>query len=240
MRLTRFRFVLALLPLLACAGCPTIRSSQPLGEETARIEAGLDGSVWLGVDGFWRIDTINAENGVAALSFMGLAEKGIDSLKCEPPEDLVSACSGTKVSCHVWRHLSGTSLYFMTRWPASREGIFRTDLLLERKGSTTVISYGFKKQSELDKRLTELIQERRIPGRITPDGGVVLGPLSSDHYKLLTDRDTGVVDWEDPMPFIRLPDQLNPCKTRAAGDADTGTEDSFGNGGMNAWKPNSA
>jgi hypothetical protein len=90
--------------------------------------------------------------------------------------------------------------------------------------SYTVLSDGksfavlYRVAPDVENRILWLVGKGALPGHLmsnSPDSPVVLGPLSSKHYELMLSVETGLFDWHQPTVFVKLPDDLDPCKKPA-------------------------
>lgn len=196
-------------------GCGGILSEQPLGDEIAVFNpADLDG-MWLGRD--WQregtlimgVRVLDAEKGL--LVIWGAASYpddavGSSSVQCSPPPEAEHSCShGVPFGTCVWRHYG--RFYF----PVSRsQDRYVTIFTILRDGKSTAVVYEVPERAIHDQRW--LVEQGLLPGRIEPSGDVVLGELSYEHYRLILSEKSGIFSWQDPMPYLKLPPELDPCK----------------------------
>ena len=231
MRSLRPWLLIAILPWLA--GCPTIYSDQPLGDEVAVLDpAAIDG-FWLAGDYLFGVRVVDAQKG--RLIYWGAANFRKSTpdatVQCEPPQHIDSSCYTDKShsdtgTCTLRHHHQkfaigsersvDADLYF----PEERrpdESVYATTMvwlgdLKSEVGSSIVVRIW---QDDLHRRLKELVQKGALPGRIESSGRVVLGALKPEHYDVLFSQESGIIDWRPPsLVFMKLPPQLDPCKKR--------------------------
>ena len=54
-------------------------------------------------------------------------------------------------------------------------------------------------------KFDDLVEQKILPGDIDEKGNVILGKLTTEHYKLITSGEKGVLlDWEEPFAYFRL------------------------------------
>jgi len=183
-------------------GCEGIYSEQPLGEEIAVLNPEK-------VDGLWLVPggglagarVLDAQKGLLQIWAANDSRAGQKpAIQCEPPP-----------SSEVWvlrRQRDGeSSLYFKEK---KYGGLYLTVFTLLSDGEWWAIAY--EVSSTADETLRKLIKQRLVPGRIEPSGKVILGALTSEHYRLILSEKSGLFRWKALAPYLKLPPELDPCK----------------------------
>jgi hypothetical protein len=206
MRCAQVFFLLTLLSLLT--GCfPVIYSEQPLGQQ-AVLDPKVWNGQWLANDGSWSTMSVVDSNTLV------LGKRGV----CNPSP--MERREETKL-----RQTEGLYILQQKITEAAdprKVGLYRTDALLWLRGQTL---YGFWPNEE---RVKALIEQGEIPGRIE-GSHPILGALTPEHYNLIFALRRDSVEYplaaknDSPMlplvasSFIKLPDELNPCKKGESG-----------------------
>lgn len=208
MKCARIWFLLALLPLLA--GCfSKIFSEQPLGEPAVLVPEMWNGR-WLNSDGGVSTWTVVDTDTVASTAF-GKSDGGLTSV-CDPsPSDINRLSLRESQGWYILYEENG-------RTPISN-GLYETTLLVRLEGRGMVVSFINKQRAKA------LVEQGELPGRIEASR-VILGALTQEHYKLLFHNRGTEVEYpmaaKDDYPdvyftmrgywFLKLPDELDPCK----------------------------
>ena len=200
MQTVRIWLLLALVSL--SAGCfPTIYSERPLGEPAALDSKQWNGR-WLNNSGEWTtflvIDT----------DTLAMGEGDI--------------CSPSPTSLKQTKLRRSTGWYILQEKldeAASTSRRYSTSGVMKLQGQ---VLYAFWINEH---RVKALVEQGELPGRIE-GGRVVLGTLTEDHYKLLFNVRTFKASVKYPMTakndfpifpvpamtYVKLPDDLDPCK----------------------------
>lgn len=209
MQSARVWFLLALLPLLAgCFSLPVIYSEQPLGEPAVLDPKEWNGR-WLDSNGGWRTFS------VLGTDTLGFGPDGV----CNPRlEDFEIA---------RFRKSGRWYLYYKERDKTARtDSLCELTLLGRREGSMLQL---FLINEE---RVKVLIEQGDLPGRIE-GGRVLVGALTPAGHALLfstpynsleerkrkypiTAENDLPYDSDEPLSFVKLPDELDPCKKAGA------------------------
>lgn len=207
---------LAVLPLIA--GCfPTILSDQPLGDEIAVLDPEHLNGLWLfgrpgredETGGFF-VRVLDAQAGAMSIWSGG----------CEPPPP-----ESREATVVLWRRQAvpktcdGCYFHFaqFREEELSPSGKFSlTFFTLLSDGKSPAILYLVDK--EADVRLLWLVGKGALPGRLEskkPEAPLVLGPLLPEHYHIILSAESGLFEWQKPIVFLKVPDELDPCKKPA-------------------------
>lgn len=233
MRYLRVYLLVALATSLA--GCAAIYSEQPLGNEAVVLDPAEVNGTWLGPGDLMRVRVL--DNRSDTFIYWTLRRQSSKrSAECAPPRNVPTSCfdgeaAGTctvTVSRHVLdgaiaESAYGRSAYFFSaQEKRMNRKVHVTRFLGLSDEKSVAVLYPIPwlgdvspQKSELNKRLKALIEKGALPGHVDPDGMALLGALSQAHYQLIVSPDSGVFNWTMPMPYIKLPDELDPCKKGA-------------------------
>ena len=209
MRLAYLSLVLALGAWLGGCG---IKSQQPLGEEVAVFDPAKVNGIWMGPGGLLGVRVLDEKKGLLhvwnAADYTGREPQR--TVKCEPPPGSEQSCFSTKFpgAC-VWRQLAGSSdksFFYFPEVEATDE-TYKTPIVLQSDGEWFAIAYALRAGG-----LKELFDEAAVPGYVDRSGAIVLGELEREHYRVILSVKSGVVDWKDPLPLLKLPPELDPCR----------------------------
>lgn len=193
-------------PLLAgltmfLAACDTVTSPMPLGEKPAVIEAGDWEGRWLNAEGYLDLTVVDGTNGLLRIAY--------DDDGTHQEMDIELRTAGE------WTFVNFTEEDFeesegLASSPCSPVDSPKPDLPeCEEQPSgyfwgrirhmdDTLVAWGPEPAA-----FVRLVEQGLIPGTVE-EGSVVLGPLTSEHYEIITSGAHGVVlDWENPMVLYR-------------------------------------
>ena len=220
--------LLALIPWLAA--CPIIYSEEPLGMEAAVLDPAKVNGTWLRDGGLAGVRVLDDRRDT--LIWWTVRDFSIErSPECEPPPKIPTSCGSLFQqddggTCTVRRYVAseGRTFYFYSVREEKDSGAYETPGVALSDHRPVAVFYPVAETKEAHKRLNELIGKGALPGHVDPNGHVVLGALSPDHYRLIVSPESGLFDWTDPQPFIKLPDELDPCKKGRQLNPDAGTK----------------
>ena len=183
-------------------------SEQPLGEVAVLNPDKLNGTWLMAGGGLAGTRVLDSQKGI--MVYWMVAKSG-EAPVCEPPEADVKACSAEPALC-VWRHYE--ELFFSELLKDKKPGkpFFRTEAVIVTDQKSIAMMYEFVGQKKLDERLRRLVEKGAVPGRVADDGTVVLGALKPEHYKRIFEQESGAINWAQPIPLLKLPSALDPCK----------------------------
>jgi len=174
--------------LVALCGCEAVYSKHPVGLEPVQISPEMADKL----EGIWAyhgpgavtVRVADAENGILEIAWV---EPGMDGLELRSAEVHLREANG-------WTFASVTG-------EDAPEDLKHMWGRIEGKRDRMIIVWA----PDVDK-FKELVKEGELPGEVDEGGDVVLGELEDEHYDIITDEDSVVLDWEDPLVFIRVGD----------------------------------
>lgn len=199
---------LAVLSALALSACDTVSSPTPLGLEPAAIEAEEWAGRWFNAEGHLDLEVVDAANGLLRVRYDD------DGEQREMDLQLRSAAGWTfaNVTEEDFEESEG-----LASSPCSPAETPRPDIpeceeqphayLWARVERNTDAIIAWSPDAEA---FVRLVEAGLVPGTVEEDD-VTLGPLTAEHYEIITSSDHGVVlDWEHPMVLYRFPPGESP------------------------------
>lgn len=176
--MSMFKGMLAAVSVLSLAGCSTVYSTKPIGENVVSI---VEPAEW---EGTW----INSSMDVPVIIKVTDAQKGI--LKAMWIEDM-------KLESHEVQ-LLGSGEWMFGNIKDDKDGRFLWGRI---KQEASQIILWFPDVA----KISALVKAGSLPGTVDEGGDVTLGDLKAEHLSLIMSDDKGILfDWTDPLVLIRL------------------------------------
>ena len=186
---------------LLLAACDTVTSPVPLGEKPAVIKAENWQGRWFNAEGHLDITVVDAGNGLVRIRYDDDGEQEEMDLELRTANDWIFF----NVTEQGFEESEG-----LASSPCSPAQIPKPDLpeceeqprgyMWGRIRHTDNALISWSPRPEV---FVRLVEQGLIPGTVE-EGSVVLGPLSSEHYEIITSGSHGIVlDWENPMVLYR-------------------------------------
>lgn len=174
------RLVPALLALLLlAAGCSTVTILQPLGEDPVALPEEAWAGTWIHKDGAVTVRVVNPAQGLLEV---GWVEESGGRLATESYTVQLRRSAGWTFG-NLEAEEAGHYLWARVKKEGNQVIVWRPD----------------------PGQFKRLVEEGRLPGRVTGDDDVVLQPLTAEQVELLTSGREGVLlEWDDPVVFTRL------------------------------------
>ena len=175
--------LLALAGLLISA-CSSVYTQQPLGDEPVVLDASWAGT-WLADEGAVTTNVVDGGKGLLQVAWLDSKPEGIEmesfTVAVRSRGDLVFANIRDDESEHGYH------------W-----------LIIERKSSQLVLAWF--PDAEV---FNAAVAEKKLPGKVLyPDeedrDDVVLGEMQQEHFDLITDPASGLMDWKSPIVMLRV------------------------------------
>jgi hypothetical protein len=192
--------VLLFFLVLALSGCEAVFTQQPMGDEAVDLDPATWQGTWLSDQVVMLTTVLDRENGQLEAAWV---ERGSDGAKFE------------RVMGSVRR--SGEVTYLnMEHMPEAIEGA-AADSARDMQAGGQVTPEFFWARIENDGRRAVLwwpdveqvraaVDDGRLPGVIKQDNDVVLGRLEASHVELINAPASSLLQWQQPVTFIRIGD----------------------------------
>jgi hypothetical protein len=189
--MTTVKHCLLAIAALLLTACETVTSPVPVGETPAVIEATDWNGRWGNADGHLDLTVVDGSAGTVHVTYVEEGE--VKEL------DLSVRESGG------WLFVNVTEADFNDSQglgeSAADAAAAQPSYLWSRILLRDNLMIGWNPDPEI---FVRLVEQQILPGTID-EGSVVLGPLTPEHYRIITSGSHGVVlDWESPMVLYRI------------------------------------
>lgn len=197
---TPMRLIGAVAAVLLAA-CDTVSSPVPLGEIPATVDAEHWDGRWHNAEGHIDVTVTDGANGLVRIGYEDNGDYGEMDLEVRRSGDWIFV----NVTEKDFAESEGLATSPCTPAEAPQPDLPECD--------DVPPSYLWARVSHRDNAIiawvpdaeafVRLVEDRLLPGT-AEDGSVVLGPLDSGHYRIITSGSHGVLlDWEHPMVLYR-------------------------------------
>lgn len=181
------RLALAMTSLLLFAGCTSVYSPEPLGDEVVSLDPAEWQGTWFGGEMIVMTTVVDAGKGLLQAAWM---ERKGDGARFEVTVGQIRSTDGVLYASIEDDEKEGKKLYHWSRIDKDKDQL---TLWLPRP-----------------EEFETLIKQGVLPGVVTEDG-VVLEKLTAEHLEMLNDVSKNLLDWQEPVVFYRLASSRNPA-----------------------------
>ena len=175
--------------------CEAVLTEQPLGDEVVKLDEQVWQGTWLGDEVVLLTTVLDAEKGVLQAAWL---ERGPDGARLE-------SFTGNIRQTGDWMFMnllhepesdSDTSTVDQTEAQATEYYWAR----VKNDGKRTTLWWPNVDQ------IRQLVEDKTLPGTVREDNDVALGNLSDEQLGWISSPDHNLLNWSEPVVFIRMGD----------------------------------
>ncbi len=207
-----YRIAASLLVVLLLSGCEAVFVQQPMGDEAVVLDASLWQGTWLNEEIVLMTTVLNAEQGQLQAAWI---ERYQDGAKFDSVSGFIRQ-SGDRMYLNMQHVEEEAAEATDTDAAASANRTAEPAENDAGAGKQKPVEFLWARVENDGKRvllwwpnietLRAAVREGRIPGTVGADEDVHLGALSEQHLQQINDPAANLLQWTEPVVFLRVGD----------------------------------